>query len=97
MAVSGDEARQCHSVVGICWKLIGTLTLGRPLYRRPLPSPFPTLAIELAPPAIAGTACFALTAGKVDIIARALGGYAVLKATVQLRLVPLYIGLRFSP
>jgi tellurite resistance protein len=56
----------------------------------------PTLAIELAPPAIAGTAYFALTAGKVDFIARALGGYAVLMALVQLRFVPLYARLRFS-
>jgi tellurite resistance protein len=81
----------------ICWILIGSLTLGRLTYRRSLPSPLvPTLAIEVAPPAIAGMAYFALTAGRVDSVAWALGGYAVLMALVQLRLVPLYVRLRFS-
>jgi tellurite resistance protein len=42
-------------------------------------------------------AYFALTGGTVNFAAAALGGYAVLMAVVQLRFVPLYARLRFSP
>jgi len=56
-----------------------------------------TLAVELAAPAVAGSAYFALTGGSRNFIACALGGYAVLMAVTQLRFVPLYARLRFSP
>jgi tellurite resistance protein len=78
--------------------LIGSLLLNRLFFRPMLPAPLvPTLAIELAPPAVAGAAYFALTGGAVNVIAAALGGYAVLMAVVQLRLAPLYARLRFAP
>lgn len=82
----------------LCWVLVGSLLLNRLFFRPLLPPPLvPTLAIELAPPAVAGVAYFALTGGAVNLIAAALGGYAVLMAVVQLRLAPLYARLRFSP
>jgi tellurite resistance protein len=82
----------------LCWVLVGSLLLNRLFFRRLLPAPLvPTLAIEFAPPAVAGVAYFALTGGAVTFIAAALGGYAILMAVVQLRLVPLYARLRFSP
>jgi len=42
-------------------------------------------------------AYFALDGGTANLAAAALGGYAVLMAVVQLRFVPLYARLRFSP
>jgi tellurite resistance protein len=57
----------------------------------------PTLAIELAPPAVAGIAYFALTGGKIDLLAQALAGYTVLMVLVQIRLLPRFLGLRFAP
>jgi tellurite resistance protein len=82
----------------ICWLLLGSIVLNRLFFRRWLPDPLvPTLAIELAPPAVAGLAYFALTGGATNMIAAALGGYTVLMALVQLRFVPRYTRLKFSP
>jgi hypothetical protein len=53
-------------------------------------------AIELAPPTVAGVAYFALTGGAMTPVAYALGGYPVLMALVQLRLLPVYARLSFS-
>jgi tellurite resistance protein len=46
---------------------------------------------------VAGVAYFTLTGGTIGFAARALGGYCVLMAIMQLRLIPLYGRLRFSP
>ena len=82
----------------VCWLVIGSVIANRLFFRRSLPPPLvPTLAIELAPPVVAGVAYFALTGGTVNIFATALAGYAVLMAVTQLRFVPLYAKLRFSP
>ncbi len=82
----------------VCWLLLGSLILNRLFFSRPLPPALvPTLAIELAPPVVAGVAYFALTGGTVNFAAAALGGYAVLMAVAQLRFIPLYARLRFSP
>ena len=68
------------------------------LTETPLPAALvPALAIELAPAAVAGAAYFALTGGATDVMARALGGYVVLMALVQFRLLPIYARLRFTP
>ena len=82
----------------LCWLLLGSLVLNRLFFTRMLPPPLvPTLAIELAPPAVAGLAWFALNGGTIDLPARVLGGYAVLMALVQLRFLPVYRRLHFSP
>jgi tellurite resistance protein len=82
----------------ICWVLLSSVVLGRLFFRPMLPPPLvPTLTIELAPPALAGVAYFALTGPVVGFVARVLGGYVVLMALVQLRLIPGYARLRFSP
>jgi tellurite resistance protein len=57
----------------------------------------PTLAIELLLPAGARMAWFGLDHDAVDVVARGLGGYAVLMALVQLRFVPAYLRLRYTP
>jgi tellurite resistance protein len=82
----------------ICWFLVGSVLLNRLFFRPGLPAPLvPTLAIELAPPAVAGIALFALNGPVASPLACALGGYTVLMALVQLRFVPVYVRLPFSP
>jgi tellurite resistance protein len=82
----------------LAWALFGSTILNRLMFRSALPAPLvPTLAIEVAPPAVAGIAYFALTGGARTVIAYVLGGYLVLMALVQLRFIPLYARLRFSP
>ena len=63
-----------------------------------LPGPLlPTMAIQMAPPAVAGVAWFAINGDQADGLALALAGYAVLMAMVQLRLVPLFRTAPFGP
>ena len=82
----------------VSWLVLGSTIWNRLFFRRALaPALVATLAVELAAPAVAGSAYFALTGGSRNFIAYALGGYAVLMAVTQLRFVPLYARLRFSP
>jgi tellurite resistance protein len=55
------------------------------------------MAIEVAPPVVAGNAWFALDGGRADAVAFILAGYAFLMVVVQLRLVPLYRTAPFGP
>jgi tellurite resistance protein len=55
------------------------------------------MAIELGIPAVAGSAYFAVAGRTISIMACALGGYAVLMALVQVRLIPDYRRLSFTP
>ncbi len=82
----------------LCWILLGSIVWNRLFFRPGLPAALvPTLAIELAAPVLAGLAYFALTGGATNLIAVALGGYAVLMALVQVRLMPVYAKLTFTP
>jgi tellurite resistance protein len=88
----------CFGVGALCWVLLGSVILNRLLFRDRLPAALiPTLAIEVAPPAVAGGAYFAVHGLKADTVSYALAGYAILMVLVQLRLLPLYVRLRFSP
>ncbi|WP_432830329.1 hypothetical protein [Dactylosporangium sp. CA-092794] len=90
-----------HAFMGlgaVSWLLIGSVIMARLLFRPRLPAALtPTLAIEVAPPALAGLAYLAITNGRVDPIALALGGFTALTVIVQLRLIPLYRRLAFGP
>jgi tellurite resistance protein len=90
-----------HAFMGLgvlSWLLIGSVIMARLLFRPRLPAPLtPTLAIEVAPPALAGLAYLAITRGRVDAVALALGGFTVLAIVVQLRLIPVYRRLSFGP
>jgi tellurite resistance protein len=90
-----------HALMGIgvvSWLLIGSVIMARLLFRPRLPAPLtPTLAIEVAPPALAGLAYLAITHGRVDAVALALGGFTALAVIVQLRLIPVYRHLAFTP
>jgi tellurite resistance protein len=55
------------------------------------------MAIELGIPGVAGSAYFAVAGRTVTFMACALGGYAVLMALVQVRLIPIYLRLSFTP
>ncbi|MER7245753.1 hypothetical protein [Kribbella sp. NPDC000426] len=63
----------------ICWLLLGSILLLRLFTQPSLPVPLaPTLAIEVAPPAVAGIAWFGLNGGRTDPVALGLAGYAAL-------------------
>jgi tellurite resistance protein len=82
----------------ISWVLLGSIILNRLFTRPALPSALvPTMAIELGIAAVAGTAYFAVAGRTVSFMACALGGYAVLMALVQVRLIPVYRRLSFTP
>jgi tellurite resistance protein len=83
----------------LSWVLLGSVVLGRLITAKRLPAALqPVTAIELAPAALAGVAWFGLAAGRgITVIAAAIGGYLVLMALVQLRLISVYRKLRFSP
>jgi tellurite resistance protein len=82
----------------VCWLMLGALILGRLMFvGMPPAAVLPTLAIELAPPAVGGSAYFALHGTVPDGLAYALAGYAALMILVQLRLTPIYVRLAFAP
>jgi tellurite resistance protein len=82
----------------LSWVLLGSVVLNRLITAKGLPVALqPVTAIELAPPALAGVAWFALASRGTNIVAYALGGYLVLMALVQVRLIPVYLKLRFAP
>jgi tellurite resistance protein TehA-like permease len=82
----------------ICWLLLASMILNRLITRPALPNALvPTMAIELGIPAVAGPAYFAVAGRTVTFMACALGGYAVLMALVQVRLIPVYRRLSFTP
>jgi tellurite resistance protein len=82
----------------LCWILLGSLILNRLLVRPPLPTALiPTLAIEAAPPAVAGISYAVLTGGRIDMVAYALLGYVLLMVLVQLSFLPMYRSLSFAP
>lgn len=82
----------------VCWMILGSVIMGRLLFR-PLPPPplLPTLAIEVAPAAVASLAYFALFTDSIDGVAAFLGGYGLLMVLAQLRLLPAYLKLPFMP
>ena len=82
----------------ICWLVLGSVIMGRLLLRPVLPPPLlPTLAIEVAPPAVASLAYFALRGVRIDAFAAAVAGYGMLIVLAQLRLLPAFLKLRFMP
>ncbi|WP_238020051.1 hypothetical protein KZZ52_36695 [Dactylosporangium sp. AC04546] len=81
----------------VSWLVIEAIVVSRLYLRGPLPAPLrPTLAIEVAPPALAGLAYLAITHGKVDAVAFALAGYTLLAAIIQVRLIGLYRKMSFT-
>jgi len=92
-----DLARLMFGYGVICWMVLGSIILTRLFTQPALPVPLlPTIAIELAPPVVAGNAWFLINGGRADTIAWLLAGYAVLMVLVQLRLVGIYRRVPFA-
>ena len=82
----------------ISWVLLGSTILSRLFTRPALPSALvPTMAIELGIAGVAGSAYFAVVGRTVSFMACVLGGYTVLMAVAQVRLIPVYRRLSFTP
>jgi tellurite resistance protein len=85
-----DLAMMAFGIGLICWIVLGSVLLQRLFFRPMLPPPLiPLLAIELAPPAVAGNAWVALNP-QTDAVQYGLGAYTLLMALVQVRLIPQY-------
>ncbi|MFJ6393337.1 TDT family transporter [Streptomyces sp. NPDC091972] len=82
----------------VCWFVLGSILLLRLFTQPMLPAPLlPTIAIEVAPPVVAGNAWFAINGGKADLGAEILGGYALLMVLVQVCLASTYRRAPFGP
>jgi tellurite resistance protein len=75
----------------VCWLTLGSIILLRLFTQPSLPPPLlPTMAIEVAPPVVAGNAWFVINGGRLDWVVFALTGYGALMVMVQIRLIPAY-------
>lgn len=82
----------------VSWLVLESITLRRLALWPPLPAALtPTIAIEVAPPAVATSAVFVIDGGWVDVVVRLLAGYGLLMVVAQLRLLPVYRQLSFTP
>ncbi|WP_309619524.1 transporter [Salinibacterium sp.] len=78
------------------WIVMFAIIVARLMFRPPLPTPLvPTLAIFLAPPAVAGIAWFRIT-GEAGTIEYGLAAITAVMALIQLALIPRYLALPFS-
>ncbi|MCH6171023.1 hypothetical protein [Pseudonocardia alaniniphila] len=81
----------------VCWFVLGSIILARLFFRPALPAALtPTLAIEVAPAAVASLAWFGLNGGKIDGVAQFLAGYGMLIVLSQVRLLPMFLRLKFT-
>ena len=82
----------------LSWLTVGSITLVRLFLRPLLPvALIPTLAIEVAPAAVASLAWFDNHGDHLDAIITVLAGYGMLMVLAQLRLLPAYRRLPFTP
>jgi tellurite resistance protein len=82
----------------ISWIVIGSIVLGRLFLGPPLATPLmPTIAIEVAPAAVATFAAFVIDGQRVDTLVRLLAGYGLLMVVAQVRLLPTFLKLKFMP
>lgn len=81
----------------ICWVILGSMIMGRLIFRPSLPDALaPTMAIEVAPAAVASVAYFSINQGHLDLFAAVLAGYGLLMVCAQLPLMPRYLRLEFT-
>jgi tellurite resistance protein len=82
----------------ICWLILGSMIMARPFFRPPLPDPLaPTMAIDVAPAAVASLAYFAIYGDHLGPFISGIGGYGLLMVLAQIPLLPRYCRLRFMP
>jgi tellurite resistance protein len=79
------------------WLILFAMLIARLALRPALPGPLvPTMAIMLAPPAVAGAAWFGINGGRIDPIEDGLAALTVIMVLLQVALLPLYRRLSFS-
>jgi tellurite resistance protein len=82
----------------ICWLILGSMIMARLFFRPPLPDPLaPTMAIEIAPAAVASLAYFAIHGDRLGPVISGIGGYGLLMVLAQIPLLPRYFRLHFMP
>ena len=82
----------------VCWAFLGSIIFVRLVAHPLLPVGLrPTLAILVAPPAVAGNAWLTLNDDRVDAVALGLAGFGLLMALTQLRFVPIFATVPFGP
>lgn len=82
----------------ICWVVLGSILLLRLFTQPALPNHLlPVIAIEFAPPVVAGNVWFAMNGGRADFVASGLAGYALLMALVQISMISSYRTAPFGP
>jgi len=99
-ATLGHEslARVMFGYGAVCWFALGSIVLARLLVVSSLPPALtPTIAIEVAPPVVAGNAWLEINGQHIDTIILCLAGYALLMVVTQVRLIPVYARLPFAP
>ena len=81
----------------LCWIIVGSMILGRLIFRPPLPDALaPTMAIEVAPAAVASVAYFFSHGARITPFVTALAGYGLLMVVAQIPLLSRYVRLKFS-
>jgi tellurite resistance protein len=98
-AIFGED-RLAETMFGlgiISWIILGALILTRLFVARPLPAALmPSLAVEVAPAAVATVAYLTIDGNRIDAFAAGVAGYGVLMVLAQLRLLPAYRRLPFT-
>ncbi len=98
-AVVGQQ-RLAQFMLGLgilCWIIVGSMILGRLIFRPPLPDALaPTMAIEVAPAAVASLAYFFSHGAHITPFVTALAGYGLLMVVAQIPLIGRYVRLKFS-
>lgn len=93
-----DLAVAAFGYGAVSWLVLGSILLQRMFVEPRLAGPLlPTMAIQMAPPVVAGVAWFGINGDRADGLALAIAGYAVLMAIVQLRLTPVFRTAPFGP
>jgi tellurite resistance protein len=81
----------------VCWVIVGSMILGRLIFRPPLPDALaPTMAIEVAPAAVASLAYFFSYGTRITPFVTGLAGYGLLMVVAQIPLLGRYVRLKFS-
>jgi tellurite resistance protein len=79
------------------WVILGALIFARLLVAPPLPAALmPSVAVEIAPGAVATIAYLTINGNRIDAFAAGLAGYGLLMTIAQLRLLPAYWRLPFT-
>lgn len=82
----------------LSWLIVGSVILGRLFLRPMLPTPLvPTLAVLVAPPAVASLAWFDSHGDHIDAVTAFLAGFGMLMVLAQVRLLPAFWRLPFMP